>query len=259
VNVLVCVKRVPATGGRVGLTEDGRSIDTRHLSFTISPHEECAAEAAVILAEPGGGSSTVLTLGPPAAADQLRDCLAIGVDRAIHLLTDGEEWDPQATAGAIVDAVERDRLAGIDHDLLLFGNEAADSGDFQVAVRVAEALGRPWLTGVKSLEVVEGRIRAGRDASPGREVFEVPTPAVLSVREGLNRPRYPSIPGRLRARRVPIEVVRPEHRPGGLRSIRLRVPDEGDRRVEILGHGPAAAPAVVDLLVGLGLVRRGGA
>jgi electron transfer flavoprotein beta subunit len=258
VNILVCIKRVPATGGRVILAEDGRSIDTRHLSFTISPHEECAAEEAIRLVETGGGSATVLTLGPEAAADQLRDCLAMGIDRAVHLATEAEEWDPEATAGAIVKAVERDRAGGRAYDLLLFGNEAADSGDFQVAVRVAEALSLPWLTGVKSLEVGDGRVRAGRDAGGGRELFELPLPAVLAVREGLSRPRYPSIPGRLRARRIPIETFRPERRPGGLRSLRLRLPAEADRRAEVLGRGPEAATQVVDVLLRMGLLAPGG-
>jgi len=255
-NILVCVKRVPATGGRVILTGDGRSIDDRFLSFTVSPHEECAVEEAVRLAEAGGGATAVLTLGPEAAADQLRDAMAIGIDRAIHLVTDGEDWDPMATAGAIVDAILAERAAGITYDLVLFGNEAADSGDYQVPIRVAAALGLPWLTGIKAIEVADGRVRARRDASGAWEVFEVPLPAVLSVREGLNRPRYPSIPGRLRAKKKEIAVVRPEPRPGGPAKIRLRVPDEEERRVEILGTGPDAAPAVVALLRDLGLVGR---
>ena len=100
-NVLVGVKRVPLTGGKIVLSEDQRSISTRHLGFTISPHEECACEEAVRLVEQHGGSSTVLTLGPPEAEEQLRDMMAIGIDRAVHLVTDGEEWDPQATAAAI--------------------------------------------------------------------------------------------------------------------------------------------------------------
>ena len=103
-NILVCVKRVPLTGGKIVLTDDERAISTRHLGFTISPHEECGCEEAVRLIEQHGGSSTVLTLGPPEAEEQLRDMMAIGIDRAVHLVTDGpEEWDPQATAGAIVD------------------------------------------------------------------------------------------------------------------------------------------------------------
>ena len=180
----------------------------------------------------------------------------MGMDRAVHLVTEEDEWDPEATAAAIVDAVERDREAGVNHDLLLFGNEAADSGDFQVAVRVAEALGLPWLTGIRTLEVRDSAVVADRDAVDGRERYELPLPAVLAVREGLNRPRYPSIPGRLRARRIPIESLRPERRPGGLRSGRLRVPAEGEGAAELLGTGPEAAPAVVELLASLGLIRR---
>src|SRR2546430_16230355 len=93
-NVLVCVKRVPATGGRIVLTEDSQDIDTRFLGFTISPHEECAVEEAVRLVERHGGSSVVLTLGVEAAVEQLRDGMALGIDRGLLLQTEGEEWDP---------------------------------------------------------------------------------------------------------------------------------------------------------------------
>src|SRR5438445_3598574 len=146
-NVLVCVKRVPLTGGKIVLTDDERAISTRHLGFTVSPHEECGVEEAVRLVEKHGGASTVLTLGPPEAEEQLRDMMAIGADRAIHLVTDGEEWDPQATAGAITDAIRAD--AG-DYDLILFGNESADAGNYQVAIRVARKLGLPVVTGIKA-------------------------------------------------------------------------------------------------------------
>src|SRR5206468_12144530 len=104
-NILVCVKRVPATGGRIVLTPDGTDIDTRYLGFTVSPHEECAVEEAVRIVEAQGGSNAVLTLGPAAAEEQLRDAMAIGIDRAILLETDGRDWDPVATAGAIVASV----------------------------------------------------------------------------------------------------------------------------------------------------------
>ena len=97
-NILVCVKRVPATGGRIVLTADGPTIDTRFLGFTVSPHEECAVEEAVRIVEAHGGSTAVLTLGPAAAEDQLRDAMAIGIERAILLETDGRDWDPVATA-----------------------------------------------------------------------------------------------------------------------------------------------------------------
>ena len=92
-NVLVCVKRVPQTGGRIVLTADGQAIDTRFLGFTISPHEECGVEEAVRIVERDGGSSAVLTLGATEAEDQLRDAMALGIERAILLETDGREWD----------------------------------------------------------------------------------------------------------------------------------------------------------------------
>src|SRR6185369_3169956 len=137
VNILVCVKRVPQTGGRIVLTADGQAIDTRFLGATVSPHEECGVEEAVRIVEKEGGTSAVLTLGAAEAEEQLRDAMAIGIDRAILLETEGREWDPVSTATAIAETIETQEAANGRFDLILFGNEAADTGDFQVGVRVA--------------------------------------------------------------------------------------------------------------------------
>jgi electron transfer flavoprotein beta subunit len=253
-NVLVCIKRVPATGGRIMLTADGQEIDTRFLGFTVSPHEECAVEEAVRLTEAGGGTSTVLTLGPEAAVEQLRDALALGIGRAVLLETDGREWDAGATAGAIVDAVRAESARGVDYDLLLFGNEAADTGDYQVGIRVAHALGLPCISGVKTLEIEDGIVVAGREAADGREIFEVSLPAVVTVKEGINLPRYPSIPGRMRAKRATIERIRPSWPGNSLSKVRLTLPEEQEKKVEILGQGLEAVPEVMKLLGELGFV-----
>jgi electron transfer flavoprotein beta subunit len=250
-NVLVCVKRVPLTGGKIVLTDDERAISTRHLGFTISPHEECGAEEAVRLIERHGGSSTVLTLGPPEAEEQLRDMMAIGVDRAIHLRTDGGEWDPQATASAIVDAIRAEREP---FDLIMFGNESADAGNYQVPIRVAHALGLPCVTGVKGLSVDGASVRCEQEVAAGRDVYVVPMPAVVTVKEGLNLPRYPSVPGRLRAKRKPLVAVTPERPESRLEMVRLKLPPGSGKQVEVLGRGPDAAPAVVGVLRELGLV-----
>jgi electron transfer flavoprotein beta subunit len=244
VDVLVCVKRVPETGARITLTADEQSIDTSFLGFTISPHEECAVEEAIRL----GGSTTVLTLGPAAAVEQLQNALAMGIEQAILLETDGDDWGPEATAAAIAAAV-RDR----GFDLLLFGNESADNGNYQVAIRVAAALGLPWVTGIKGIEIADGVVRARREAGGGWEVFELPLPCVVGVREGINLPRYPSLPGRLRAKKAEIERIAPERRAEGMEKVRLVVPQEAAKSVEILGDGPAAAPRVAELLRELGL------
>src|SRR5213082_4086801 len=114
-RIAVCVKRVPITGGRIVLADDARAINTQHLGFTISPHEECGVEEAVRLIEANKGESVVLTLGPPEAVEQLRDAMALGIDRAIHLKTaparaqgaqeESQEWDAEATAAALLEAI----------------------------------------------------------------------------------------------------------------------------------------------------------
>jgi electron transfer flavoprotein beta subunit len=254
VNVLVCVKRVPATGGRITLTPDEQEIDTQFLGFTVSPHEECAVEETLRLIEAHGGTSTVLTLGPEAAVKQLQDALALGIERAVLLETDGREWDPRATAGAIVQAVRAEAAAGVEYDLLLFGNEAADTGDYQVGIHVAHTLGLPCVTGVKALEIGDGAAVAQREGSGGLEVFEVALPAVMAVKEGINLPRYPSVPGRIRAKKQPIERSTPEWPGNALSKARLKLPLEQEKQVQILGHGREAAPEVVKLFEELGLV-----
>ena len=247
-RVLVCVKRVPITGGRMVLTADEQALETKHLGFTINPHEECGVEEAVRIVEAQGGEVVVLTLGPAEAEEQLRDCMAIGADRGILLKTD-LEWDAQATAAAIVDAVRAEE----PFDLLVFGNESADAGNYQVGIRVAYALGLPVVTGLKKIELSDGHARVERDAGGARDVYEVQLPAVLTVLEGLNLPRYPSVPGRLRAKAKPLAVVEPARPESRLEKLRLVVPAGQGKQAEILGHGAEAAPKVVEIMQQLGV------
>jgi electron transfer flavoprotein beta subunit len=282
VNILVCVKRVPQTGGRIVLTSDGQSIDTRFLGATISPHEECGVEEAVRIVEKEGGSSAVLTLGAAESEEQLRDAMAIGIERAILLETQGGEWDPVSTSAAIAETIETQEAANGQFDLVFFGNEAADTGDYQVGVRVAVALGRPIINGIKEVWFTDDRrsVLARREAPGGGwETYELPLPAVLGVKEGLNLPRYPSVPGRLRARKKEIERVALGASPSGAlglgagedaagdssvmpgavpgpTKLRLRLPAEERTAAEVIGHGADAAPAVVDLLERIGVVAR---
>jgi len=280
-NILVCVKRVPQTGGRIVLTADGQAIDTRFLGHTISPHEECGVEEAVRIVEQRGGTSAVLTLGQAEAEEQLRDAMAIGIDRAILLETGPGEWDAVSTAAAIAEAIRSQEAAGEPFDLVLFGNEAADTGDYQVGVRVAVALGRPVINGIKGLTFSDdGTAVIARREAPGGgwETYELPLPAILGVKEGLNLPRYPSVPGRLRAKRKEIERLQLGSSPSGGAGLgagedatftgvgtgavpgpimrNLRLPAEEKTEAEVIGLGADAAPAVVDLLERLGVVTR---
>ena len=253
-KVLVCVKRVPAPGARINVTADAQEVDTTHLAFTTSPHEECAVEAAAQLVEQHGGSTTVLTLGPAAAEEQLRYAVSVGANDAVLLPIENGDWDPQRTARAITDAVRELEASDGPFDLILFGNESADSGGFQVGIRVAHALDRPMVNGAKGLSLDDGTAHVEREADAGRETYELPLPAVVGVKEGINLPRYPTMRGRLASKKAEIRTIVPAGEPGGLAKLSLRRPTEAKSETVILGHGPDAAPAVVDVLEQIGVL-----
>jgi electron transfer flavoprotein beta subunit len=252
-KTLVCVKRVPAPGARINLTPDEKSIDARHLSFTVSPHEECAVEEAIRLKEKHGGTVTVMTLGPADAEEQLRYAMSVGADHAVLLSTDGGDWDPQATAAALTTRITDIESSGV-FDLILLGNESADSGGYQVGIRVAHALGRPVISGIKGLDVGDGTVTARRETGSGFEVYRLSLPALIAVKEGINLPRYPTLPGRLKAKKAEVVTSPASAAHGGLVMDRLFTPPEQKSVTNILGRGPEAAPAVVDLLEELGLL-----
>jgi len=255
-RILTCVKRVPAPGARINLTEDQRAIDARHLSFTVSPHEECAVEEGIRLREANGGTVTVLTLGPAESEEQLRYAISVGADTAELILTDGEEWDPQSTANALASRIKDLEAEGEAFDLILFGNESADAGGYQVGIRVAHLLGRPIITGIKGLQVEQQTVVARREVESGFEVYRLPLPAVVAVKEGINLPRYPTLPGRLKAKKAEVANLGPAVGiGGGLQMRMLRTPKEQQTVTTVLGRGADAAPAVVDLLAELGLLR----
>jgi electron transfer flavoprotein beta subunit len=254
VNVLVCVKRVPIVGARIVLTPDALDVDVRQLGFTMSPHEECAVEEAVRIVEQRGGTVTVLTLGPPQAAEQLRDAASIGATQLVHLLTDEREWDPMVTAETIVSAVRSHEATSGTYDVIFFGNEAADTGDYQVGTRVAHALDRPSISGIKHLVIGDDTVEARREFRGGDEVYDLPLPCVLAVKEGINLPRYPSLPGRMRAKKMVIEEIPVEWREGPLRKERLRVPEEPREKAELLGVGLDGVPALVALFEQWGIL-----
>jgi electron transfer flavoprotein beta subunit len=245
VEILVCIKRVPTVGGKIAVTPDGQEVDTRASGFSISPHEECAVEEAVQITERAGGSVSVLTLGPAEAVEQLRGALALGAHRAVLLETDGREFGPIATASAIATEVRSG-----SYDLVLLGNEAADTGDYQVGVRLAHELGWPVATGIKNLSVSSSPdgVVARREYRGVEETYSLPLPAVVTVKEGINLPRYPSLPGRLRAKRAAVETSAPVHVVEGLRKEALRVPESSKQQASVLGEGVDAVPALVRVL-----------
>ena len=250
-SVLVCVKRVVDSSSEVVLTEDGQAVDGRYAGFTMSAHEECAVELAVQI-----GGATVMTLGDADAVEQLRAALAVGCEAATHVVADPQTFGPADVAREIAAVVRDSQGSGGGHDLVLLGNDAADSGDFQVGIRLAYELGWPVVNGAATVSVADGLVTAGVAGPDGHETYRVPLPAVVTVLEGGVSPRYPSVPGRMKAKKVPIDERRPTAEPAGPGRVRLLLPPPAPSTVQVLGTGPEAAPAVVDLFEQLGVLAR---
>lgn len=254
-NVLVCVKRVPDASTEVLLTDDQQSVDARHVGFTTSNHDQCAVELAVQLAAAGGGSATVVSVGAPEAVEQLRSALGVGVSAAVLVEADPVTLGPADVAHEIAAVVRDHASAGSAYDLVLLGNDAADSGDYQVPIRLADELGRPVVTGVKTISVEDGTARLVADGPLGTETYAVPLPAVVSVMEGGVEPRYPTITGRMKAKKIEIETRAATTAATGSGRVKLTLPPAMPSSSELLGEGPEAAAAVVDLLEKLGVAR----
>jgi electron transfer flavoprotein beta subunit len=255
-NILVCIKRVPDLGGEISLTADGMSVDDTSLGHTVSPHEECAVELAIQTAKDTDGQATVLTLGSSESTEQLRSALAVGCTAAVLVEADAASYGPADVAEAIAEVVRAHQAAGTTYDLVLLGNDASDTGDFQVGIRLSYLLDRPVVAGVSTMSVQGDRVTArGQSPDGGTEIFDVPLPAVLTVMEGGIEPRYPTIPGRMKAKKVTIEQVAPSAAPRGSGRLRLKLPPAQPSQVKVLGEGPEATGALVDLFEELGVLR----
>ena len=259
-KIVVCVKQVPATESKLRIAAGGIDIDRSSLSFVVNPYDEFAVEEAIQIKERlGTGEVTVLSLRPHAAQkveEALRTCLAMGADKAV-LLSDPafEGGDSLATATVLAAALRR-----LPFDLLLFGKQAVDDDDGAVGIQVAELLGIPHVAVVNKLEIgTDARIAvAHRQIEGGIEVVETPLPALITCQKGLNEPRYPSLPGIMKAKQKPLDVwngdmlgLAPEMIGAGgakLTVVRLESPPPRPAGRIIPGDPPSAVKELVRLL-----------
>ena len=241
-KIAVCLKRVPDTTSKIVIGADRASIDETGLKFIPNPYDEFALEAAIALKEKGGvGETVVIALGGDSVQETLRQGLAMGIDRAVHLQSAGS---PDALEVAKALAAE---LKDGGYDLILFGRMATDTASGTVGPMVAELLGLPCVTAISRLQIEGGRGTAGRDLEGAAETVTFPLPAVLSIDEGIARPRLASLKGIMAAKKKPLEV-----KPAGLGTPALVVegmalpPERAGGR--IVGEGADAVPELVRLL-----------
>ncbi len=207
-KLIVCIKQVPATESKLVLTRDGTDIERAGLNFVMNPYDEFAVEEALQVRERlGSGDVTLLSLRAHTVQNPeqaLRTCLAMGADRAILLSDPAFEGGEGYTTALMLAAA----LRQLSFDLLLFGKQAVDDDGGAVGIQVAELLGLPHVAVVNKLQVdpQNRTVVAHRQIEGGIEVVEAPLPALITCQKGLNEPRYPSLPGIMKAKQKPLEV-----------------------------------------------------
>jgi electron transfer flavoprotein beta subunit len=202
-KIVVCVKYVPDAQGDRRFTESDHTVDRAGTDGILSELDEYAVEEALKLAEAQGDSTvTVLTAGPDGATDALRKALQMGADDAVHVLDDALHGsDALATSLVLVKALQR-----LEFDLVLTGMASTDGGMSVVPAMLAERLGVPQVTFAGSLEVEGDVVRIERDSDTSTEVVEASLPAVVSVTDQINDPRYPSFKGIMAAKKKPVQT-----------------------------------------------------
>ena len=240
---VVCIKQVADTETRVKVAADGRSLDPAGVTWITNPYDEFAIEAALQVKEKAGaGEIVALSLGGAGAATVLRNALAMGADRAIHLRCDAATPDPLAVARALAGP-----LRELAPAIVWLGKQAVDDDAAQVGPMLGELLGLPCATVVASFELEGERARVEREVEGGREVLDVPLPAVLTADKGLNTPRYASLKGIMAAKKKPIEERAVELGAPGLDVLSLQLPPSRAAG-RVVGEGVAAVAELVRLL-----------
>jgi electron transfer flavoprotein beta subunit len=239
----VCIKQVADTETRVKVAADGKTLDPAGVTWILNPYDEFALEQALRIKEKlGAGEVVVISLGGAGIQTTLRNALAMGADRAIHLKVDAAAPDSLAVAKAL--AAE---LGPLEPGLVWFGKQAVDDDAAQVGPMVAELLGLPCVTVVAAMELQGQSATIEREIEGGREIVEVQLPAVLAADKGLNEPRYASLKGIMAAKKKPIEEKTVELGPPNLELVSLALPSaRGQGR--IVGEGLAGVDELVRVL-----------
>jgi len=201
-NIVVCVKQVPDTALERTLKADDSTVD-RTVDAVINELDEYAIEEGLRLAEASGGEVTILSMGPPKASESIRKALSMGADKAVHLVDDGLAGSDAVATSAAIAAV----LGRIGFDLVILGSESTDARMGVLAAMLSERLGVPQLSLASKVEIDGQAIRIHRQADYGYDKVEASLPAVVSVVEKINEPRYPSFKGIMAAKKKPVETL----------------------------------------------------
>lgn len=201
-NIYVLMKRTFDTEEKISIS--GGKINEDGAEFIINPYDEYAIEEAIQVRDANGGEVIVISVGNEEAEKQLRTALAMGADKAVLVNTEDDlEYGDQFTTAKILAEYLKDK----DADLILGGNVAIDGGSGQVGPRVAELLNIPYVTTITKLEIDGSKVTVTRDVEGDSEVIETSLPLLVTAQQGLNEPRYPSLPGIMKAKKKPLDEL----------------------------------------------------
>lgn len=240
-NILVCVSRVPDTATRVLVGPDSKSIDTQGVKYVVNPYDEFAIEEGLRLREKNGGQVTAVIVGNEIAKEQLRTCLAMGVDKAVLIKTDAD-FDSFFVASNLAEYARQ-----LNPDIILLGKQSVDYDSLQMSSMLAELLNFPSVSVVSKLDIDGTNVKAERDIEGGREVVETSLPCIISAQKGLNEPRYPKLPDIMKAKSKPIDEINPVATDARVTVLKLEIPSKQRANV-ILGAEDKDIDELVRLL-----------
>lgn len=243
-KIAVCIKRVPVMEVKFAITADGSRVDETGLKYDVNDFDLWAIEAGLQLKEKNGnvGEVVAISLGPDAAQEQIRKALAMGADRGVLLKADSIPADGLAVARALAAEIKDG-----GYDLVLMGRIAIDSMNQMTGPMVAEILDLPCVTNVFKLDIANGRGTAERALDGAVEVAEFPLPALLTIDDGLNKERLPSLKGIMAAKKKTLEVKPAQFGAANVTVRSMALPAERAAG-RILGDSAAAVPELVRLL-----------
>ncbi|MEO7456312.1 MAG: electron transfer flavoprotein subunit beta/FixA family protein [Gemmatimonadaceae bacterium] len=242
-KIAVCIKRTPDSESRFKIAASGAAIDETGLKFDVDDFAGYAVEAALQINEKsGGGETVVVALGPDNVQESLRKAMSMGADRAVHLKADAVPADGVAVAKALAEEL---KTGG--YDLVLFGKHAFDTSAGVVGTAVAEFLNIPCVTAASELSVANGQGTARRELEGAAEMVSFPLPAVVTIDEGVARPRYPSLKGIMAAKKKPLESRAASLGVSRVTVQKMELPPERPAG-RIIGEGVAAIPELVKAL-----------
>ncbi|MDO8518768.1 MAG: electron transfer flavoprotein subunit beta/FixA family protein [Deltaproteobacteria bacterium] len=245
----VLIKQVPDTETKIRIKADKSGIEEDGVKFIVNPYDELAIEEAIKTKEKTTGETYAISLGPDRAVEAIRTALAMGIDKGIHIATDGQTFDGFTTAKILSEVIKKEGL-----EIVFCGKQAIDGDNGQVVAMTAEFLDIPQVMIVEKVELKEDKKGAliTRRVSGGKEVYDVAFPAILGCEKGLNTPRYASLPGIMKAKSKPLEKLKAADLLGGatklVRFANYEFPPERAAGKKIDGEPAQQAAQLVRLL-----------